>query len=204
MLLSPLKRRRNRNRHHGGGGTGGGDMDKEAVPARLFPTVTGESHGLENCRGRSLSLCRAVASCFCHFHFLFLLFLLPVSALSTSCLNFLLSFQFLSSPQRGVSPCRPSPVNSTPQSPVEMMWPRPPSYPEDTPTLLQATPPDPVTSDGGAERPPPAQRALPWQQHCLNQPSSIHRWWEGLKAAGEWRQGQGYNCIPHLPQWAGL
>lgn len=41
VLLSPLKsRRRHRNRHHGGGG------EKEAVPARLFPSAadaTGET-----------------------------------------------------------------------------------------------------------------------------------------------------------------
>ncbi|XP_041635025.1 7SK snRNA methylphosphate capping enzyme [Cheilinus undulatus] len=36
VLLSPLKmRKRHRNRHHGGGG------EREAVPGRLFPTVTG-------------------------------------------------------------------------------------------------------------------------------------------------------------------
>uniref|UniRef100_A0AAQ6IFX8 RNA methyltransferase n=1 Tax=Anabas testudineus TaxID=64144 RepID=A0AAQ6IFX8_ANATE len=43
VLLSPLKsRRRHRNRHHGGGGGGGGvDAEKEAVPARLFPSSAG-------------------------------------------------------------------------------------------------------------------------------------------------------------------
>ncbi|XP_042369677.1 7SK snRNA methylphosphate capping enzyme-like, partial [Plectropomus leopardus] len=38
VLLSPLKtRRRHRNRHHGGGG--GGGAEREALPARLFPST---------------------------------------------------------------------------------------------------------------------------------------------------------------------
>ena len=37
VLLSPLKsRRRHRYRHHGGGGGAAGEVEKEAVPARLF------------------------------------------------------------------------------------------------------------------------------------------------------------------------